>query len=137
MKEIEILTMNSAIVDAYLVEGSQLRATVYTNPLMQEASEQTYPVNEEVLTNIIYNPNILTEAINGLLQKWNKTTNVSAQGTDFDIKRREINSYILDTQEQRASTVDASYSQEASDISTARSEYVSALEGTGLVGTTY
>lgn len=136
MTEEEILTMNSAIVDAYLVEGSQLRATVYTNPLMQASLEQTYPVNNDVLKQITYNPNILVEARQALIDKWSKTTDQNAGMTDFTAKRREIDSYVTDMQEQKSSEIDAAYTQEATDISTARNEFVTALEGTGMVGTT-
>ena len=137
MKEIEILTMNSAIVDAYLVEGSQLRATVYTNPLMQEAAVANYPVNNDVLIKITYNPNILAEAINGLLQKWMKTSNEQAGASDYTVRRRTIDSYVTATNSEQASTVDSGYSQEATDINSARNDYVTELEGSGLVGTTY
>ena len=137
MKEIEILTMNSAIVDAYLVDGSQLRATVYTNPLMQEANEANYPVNDEVLVAITYNSNILVEARNALLQKWSVTSDSAAGASDLRVKRREIDSYVTDTQDEKATKIEEEYTQEAADINTARGEYVSALEGTGIVGTTY
>lgn len=136
MKEIEILTMNSAIVDAYLVGGAQLRATVYTNPDMQDATEQTYPVNNEVLTQITYNPNILVEAKNALLEKWSVTTDPNAGVRDFVAKRREIESYVDPTQDSKT-TVGSGYSTEASDISTARNDFVTAVEGTGVVGITY
>lgn len=133
MKELEILTMNSAIIDAYTVAGSQLRATLYTNPLMQDASEETYPVNNEVLAEITRNPNILVEAKNELIKKWNKT-DATTGNSDFVTERRVIDSYVVpgDT----TSAVESGYSQEASEINNARSAYVSALEGTGLVGTT-
>ena len=74
MKEEDILTMNSAIVDAYTVKGSQLRATLYTNPLMQEAVETTYPINVDVLMSIRDNPDILEEAVAALVNKWTEST---------------------------------------------------------------
>ena len=125
MKEEDILTMNSAIVDAYTVKGSQLRATLYTNPLMQEAVETTYPINVDVLMSIRDNPNILEEAVAALVNKWTEST------------RNTINSYITaTTAEEKADEVQAGYDTEATDINTARGEYVSSLEGTGMVGTT-
>ena len=125
MKEEDILTMNSAIVDAYTVKGSQLRATLYTNPLMQEAVETTYPINVDVLMSIRDNPNILEEAVAALVNKWTEST------------RNTINSYITAaTAEEKADEVQTGYDTEATDINTARGEYVSSLEGTGMVGTT-
>lgn len=135
MTEDEILTMNSAIVDAYLVKGSQLRATVYTNPLMQEALEETYPVNTEIRDQIFYNPNIVVEARQALIDKWGKTSDQNSGRTDYQAKRFEIDSYVIDTQDQKATEIDSAYSEEASNLSTSRSEYITALEGTGLVGT--
>ena len=136
LTEKEILTMNSAIVDSYLVNGSQLRATVYTDPLMQEPLEENYPVNQDILYAITYNPNIVIEARKALLDKWNVTSDQVSGRTDLQAKRFEIDSYIKDNQEQRAEKMEEAYSEEASNISTARAEYVSELEGTGLVGTT-
>ena len=136
MKEIDILTMNSAIVDAYQVPGSQLRATVYTDPLMQEASQESYAVNNDVLAAITYNKNILPTAINALIEKWNTTSDQNAGMTDFQSQRRTIESYAVQTPEEKTEAVEEGYSQEATDINTARGEYVTALEGTGMVGTT-
>ena len=137
MTEKEILTMNSAIVDAYLAEGSQIRATVYTNPLMQEPLEENYPVNDEIRYAITFNPNIVVEARQALVDKWRVTSDQLVGKTDLQVARSEIDSYIKDnTQEQRAEKVEAAYEEEAANMSSARSEYVSALEGTGLVGAT-
>ena len=140
MTEIEIETMNSAIVDAYLATGSQLRATVYTNPLMQEPALETYPVNDKVFSNIYANPNILAEAVNDLSKRWTNTTDNNADISDFNATRRVINSYIQSTtptEEEQATAVESGYETETQNQSTARGDYVSALEGTGTVGTTY
>ncbi|MBR1540649.1 MAG: hypothetical protein IJ629_05795 [Clostridia bacterium] len=136
MTEDEILTMNSAIVDAYLVAGSQLRATVYTNPLMQDATEETYPVNMDVLEQITYNPNILTEAKSALIEKWRVAHDGQSGFSDFQAKRNEINASVTGTQEERIGKIEEGYGTEATDISTMREEYVSSLEGTGMVGAT-
>lgn len=140
MKEQDILTMNSAIVDAYLAQGSQLRATLYTNPLMQDAAEVNYPVNNDVLAAVYKNPNILDNAKNALSEKWMKSSNIGGSSeADLVLDRRVIDNYINETyttNEEKSSTVEEGYTTEATDINTARSEYVSSLEGTGMVGTT-
>jgi len=132
MTEIEILTLNSAIVDAYLVEGSQLRATIYTNPLMQDASEQNYPVNRDVLDAITYNPNILVEARNALISKWNVTSDANSGLTDFVARRRTIDSYVPSDQEDRAEKVAEAVDKETENLAASRDEYISNLEGTGM-----
>ena len=92
---------------------------------MQEAVETTYPVNVDVLTSIRDNPNILQEAIAGLVDKWVMST------------RETIEGYITATTvEEKATEVESGYETEATDINTARGEFVSQLEGTGMVGTT-
>ena len=139
MDEMEITHMNCAIVDAYLTPGSQLRATVYTDPLMQTAAEMTYPVPREILTYIAGNPNILPDAANELYQKWTDSRYADGDNTFFDTGRNIIDSYINSaglSNADKAETVGAGYDQEATDINTARGEFVTALEGTGLVGTT-
>lgn len=65
--EEDILRVSSAIVDAYLHEGSKLYTVVYVKPNIQKAAQITYPVNGEVLKLINENPNILLEAKSNLL----------------------------------------------------------------------
>ena len=87
-----------------------------------------------------HNQNILAEAINALSDKWIMSTDSVAgrEGiSDYRIARRAVDSYITATQDEKAEAVENEYSKEASDINTARNDYVSSLEGTGVVGTTY
>lgn len=140
MTEDEILTMNSAIVDSYLVNGSQLRATVYTNPIMQAAVEEDYPINRQILSEISTSPNILEEAVKELTNRWNRKRNDSTNVSDMDATRIVIDGYIQSatpTSDSQASVVAGGYQAETQSQSTARGEYISALEGTGTVGTTY
>lgn len=57
----EILTMSSAIVDAYL-EGARIYALKYVDEHMQQDSQMTYPVKENVMELIKENPNIVNRA---------------------------------------------------------------------------
>ena len=59
--EAEILSMGSAMVDAFLQEG-KLYAIRYVDGEMQEKSEITYPVNAHVLDLIRSSPNIVNIA---------------------------------------------------------------------------
>ncbi|MFD1736226.1 hypothetical protein ACFSCX_06565 [Bacillus salitolerans] len=61
MKESEILTMSSAIVDAYL-ENAIIYALAYVDPYIQEPSIVTYPLKENVLQLITSSPNIINVA---------------------------------------------------------------------------
>lgn len=66
LSEKELLEVSSAIVDAFLHEGSLIYTTVYVDPELQQAAFTTYPVNMDVLLLIQENPNILDEAKHSL-----------------------------------------------------------------------
>ncbi|AWB44861.1 hypothetical protein DCC85_11950 [Paenibacillus sp. CAA11] len=65
LKEHEILSLSSAIVDAYLHKAS-IYALTYVEPELQEEAVSTYPVNERVLQLIQRDPNIVVKAENAL-----------------------------------------------------------------------
>jgi hypothetical protein len=130
MDEMELLLMNSAIVDSYLTTGSMLYATLYTEPGMQSALVTNYAPSDAVLTAINYDPNIVNEAVTALINRW--------ESLNLRDERTIIDGYSSDMDaDEKASTVESARQEEIQDIATKRSEYVSELEGTGLVGTTY
>lgn len=59
--EAEILSMSSAIVDAY-IEGAKIYALPYVDGYMQVGSQITYPVKQNVLSLIQSSPNIVNIA---------------------------------------------------------------------------
>lgn len=59
--EAEILSMSSAVVDAYL-EGAKIYALPYVDGEMQIGSQITYPVKQNVLSLIQSSPNIVNIA---------------------------------------------------------------------------
>lgn len=61
MTEQEILSLSSAMVDAYL-HDAKLYAVTYVEPEMQDKAISTYPVNKEVLKLIDSDPNIVKKA---------------------------------------------------------------------------
>lgn len=58
----EILRLSSALVDAYMHEGTYLYTTIYVSGESQEAAEVTYPANEDVQRLIAQDPNIVEKA---------------------------------------------------------------------------
>jgi len=68
MDEEEILTMSSAIVDAYL-EQATIYALSYVDPYMQNEAITTYPVSSNVLELIQADPNIVHIARTALEKK--------------------------------------------------------------------
>lgn len=71
VSEDEILTISSAIVDAYRINGSKLYATKYTEAGMQQAATPTYVVSAETAALINKDPNILKKAIDELINRYN------------------------------------------------------------------
>ena len=69
MSEDEILTMSNAIVEAYIMKGSELYATKYTDPGNQAKSATTYPVSKETMEIINNDSNIVETAKKALRTK--------------------------------------------------------------------
>ena len=60
MNEEEIELMSNAIIEYYIMTGSKLYATIYTDPGIQAASTGTYVPSQTVSALIAANPNIKT-----------------------------------------------------------------------------
>ena len=80
LTEEEIILLNNAIVDAYRIEGSKLYATTYVEAGTQEASTPTYIPNTEVAQLISQNPNIVKEAKEGLITRYNQNRALTREG---------------------------------------------------------
>ena len=125
MDEEEMLTINNAIVESYVIAGSKLYATQYTDPGMQKASATTYTVSGAVLTMIQNSPNITQEAKDNLWLRYDsvgRTTNIE---TLLDKYRDSMNSIVQSKTQEEASKVQA-----------ARQSYVESLAGTEDIGFT-
>jgi len=71
LTEEEILLLNSAIVEAYTIPASELYIATYVEPGIQEAAKLTYTPTQEVIDLIYSNENIVLEAKNALIEKYN------------------------------------------------------------------
>ena len=91
MNEEEILTMSSAIVEAYWATGSVLYATTYAEPGMQEQATPTYLASNSVIELMNNDPNIELVARNALFTRYNSTES-SVRGNITSI----LNSYSAD-----------------------------------------
>ena len=115
VSEDEILTMSNAIVEAYIMKGSELYATTYTEAGNQEKSTSTYPVSYEVLKLIESDSNIVTTARNELYSRYNSTqrndyiskalngysdtaiTNIETELADAILRQQEARKEYLDS----------------------------------------
>lgn len=117
--EEEIMTLNNAIIDSYLAEGSKLYATRYTEPGIQKAAQQTYPVSNEVLDLIRQSPNIVTEAKNALAERYNSAR--------MQENRDNVVNPALGDPDDRSSSVSSGISAEISSLQDARKEYLESM----------
>lgn len=125
MDEEEILTMSSALVDAYL-EQATIYALSYVDPYMQEEAIVTYPVSSRVLDLIKADPNIvhvartvLEKRHREILEKdlkemgeTDKLTYISKQSSDV-VRNPRDSSLIAPTSDSNASNVEAIISGES------------------------
>ena len=89
LNEEEILTLSSAIVDAYLHDGTKLYTSKYIQPLLQEESYVTYIPNLSVMRLMEVDKNILNLAI----EKLNEQARIELEErlTLFQDKNSEVN----------------------------------------------
>lgn len=119
MSEAEILTMSSAIVDAYKITGSMLYATKYTEPGLQNTANTTYMASRETLTLINNDPNIVQTAKNALISYYN---------ANYENYRTGIsNSLSTITADDQKSNVESGTATEISTMRSERESYLSSL----------
>ena len=76
LNESEILSMSSAIVEAYGIQGAKLYAVKYVEPGTQTAAIQTYVPNADVLAEIRLNPNIVEKAKSELNERYSAASSL-------------------------------------------------------------
>ncbi len=125
LDESEILTINSAIVEAYQLTGSKIYAIPYIEAGLQDAAIPTYVPDSEVYEQMRINPNITNEAKTELFNRYSH---------DADMRNNYIVPSLTPYAEQRDSLVESGFQNDAESIRAARQEFVESLEGTGDVG---
>lgn len=118
LREDEILTMSSAIVEAYGLIGSKLYATKYVEAGMQEASLPTYTPNSAVTAQIQSNPNIVDIAKQELASRYSD----SAKNA-----RNEYLQSIINNSEDYNANIKTEAEQKITDSTSARKKYLETL----------
>lgn len=119
--EDEILTMSSAIVEAYIMNGSLLYANTYTDAGIQSAATPTYVVKNSIINLMNSDPSITATAKSALVARY--TDSARAQR---DIINKAIDSYS----ETALENVQQKLQEEIQKQQAARQAYISALTGT-------
>ncbi|WIV17822.1 SAF domain-containing protein [Paenibacillus polygoni] len=94
LTEEEILTLSSAMVDAYLHKAS-LYSLSYVEPEFQERAIPTYPANEKVLQLIEVNPNIVKHAEQALAKHLRGTLESALASSQTNVVSESIEQDLL------------------------------------------
>ena len=118
VSEDEILTMSNAIVEAYIMKGSLLYATTYSDAGMQQQSTPTYVARNSVINLMNADPNIADTARKALAARYTETARAQR-----DVINQATNNYSDDA----LSNVEESLEEENEKQQTARQEYIESL----------
>lgn len=123
LTEGEIITLNNAIVDAYRILGSKLYVTTYTEAGIQKAAEPTYVATREVMTLIANNPNLVQEARDELVNRYNTQAGIVRNGA--------IDSALNNSGEEGQENLKAQVQESITNSKDNRKAYLDSLAGTG------
>lgn len=115
MSEADIVMLNSAIVESYIMKASNIYIAKYVEPGMQEKAANTYVPTSEVIRLIESDSNIVSTAKNELTARF-----------DANI-RNQMNSTINQYSEQGLANVEEGIQKQIEDAKKAREEYLSSL----------
>ena len=115
MSEADIVMLNSAIVESYIMKASNIYIAKYVEPGMQEKAANTYVPTAEVIRLIETHSNIVSTAKNELTSKF-----------DANI-RNQMNSTVNQYSEQGLTNVEEGIQKQIEDAKKAREEYLSSL----------
>ena len=120
LTEDEILLLNSAIVEAYIMPGSELYLASYVEPGMQDKAQYTYSPTAEVVALIKANENIVQEARETIAGRY------EASG---DIRIPILNQLNKYTEEEKKNNIETGMQEQIEAARKAREEYLGELEG--------
>ena len=115
MSEADIVMLNSAIVESYIMKASNIYIAKYVEPGMQEKAANTYVPTAEVIRLIETDSNIISTAKNELTSRF-----------DANI-RSQMNSTVNQYSEQGLTNVEEGIQKQIEDAKKAREEYLSSL----------
>lgn len=115
MSEADIVMLNSAIVESYIMKASNIYIAKYVEPGMQEKAANTYVPKAEVIRLIETDSNIVSTAKNELTSRF-----------DANI-RSQMNSTVNQYSEQGLTNVEEGIQKQIEDAKKAREEYLSSL----------
>ena len=121
LNEGEIITMNNAIVDAYRILGAKLYVAPYVEAGIQNAATPTYVPTADAMKLIDTNPNIITEARNALVDRYNNNALV--------VRNEVINPSINNSGEEGEENLKTKVEESIVNSKERRQEYLESLSG--------
>jgi len=118
LTEEEILMMNSAIVEAYIMPASNIHVIEYIEPGIQSAIQLTYVPTTEVQQLINSNPNITNDAKNSLQSRFTEEVRTSLN--------TQTGQY---TSQEQLGNIETGIQEQIEAARKAREAYLSGLEG--------
>lgn len=115
LTEGEIVTMNSAIVEGYILPTSDFYLTKYSEPGIQKAAEITYAPTQQVINLINSNPNVAAGATKNFNDRYSDTLRK-------DYIEPLIGQY---TDDQKNQNIETGVRQQIDAAKAAREEYLS------------
>lgn len=116
MAEQEILMMNSAIVESYIMSASNIYVAKYVEPGLQEKAINTYTPTAEVKALIDSDNNIVSKAKDELEEKFN-----------VDLRNNEMNSSVNVYAQEALTNVEEGLKKQIEEAQKAREQYLSEL----------
>lgn len=105
LAEEEILMMSCAIVESYKINGAMLYATRYVEPGIQGAAMPTYEPNDATITLINKDPNIVQEAKNELITRYNTNKGTIRPGIDSAVNNEDAEDNVVDKTEEEITSI--------------------------------
>ena len=118
LREDEILSMSSAIVEAYGLSGSKLYATKYVEAGMQEPSSPTYTPNAAVTAQIQSDPNIVSIASEELAARYSEAAKKN---------RNDYLQSLINSSQDYMSNVQTNLEEDSTKQNAARQKYLESL----------
>ena len=103
LNEEETLMMSCAIVESYEMNGAKLYANKYVEPGMQDAASPTYIPNAETISLISKDPNIVQEAKQELVNRYNtdiRNDRVVRPSIDSETNNEDAKDSVVDKTEE-------------------------------------
>lgn len=120
LSEDEIILLNNAIVESYVVIGSNLYATTYVEPGLQAKATPTYPISEAVQQAMQNNPNLLAQAISDY--------NNRVQANDPTQDRQAIERILSQYAQDRLENIETGMQETKTKTKEKRQLYIGSLD---------